>query len=230
MKLTVTVCSEPCTIITATVTRKNSVWKCWILLMVSVLKREQKEQDQKATIELSDEIGRRVRREKDRWKCHYFVTLSTHRKPGVLGCNKFALAHPGLLPLLLTQQPARHCRRAAEGKMERGSGFAGWLKRYNCFHKSQAFPGEGGYAAACTARLPLLEMKECPHWKACSTLGKGPSPSTQPLHLCIMDCHRKDKWKWRYYPGIYLWWIEQRMNFKLERDSYWNQKVKNQIF
>lgn len=38
--------------------------------------------------------------------------------------------------------------------------FCRWMKRYNCFHKSQGFPGEGGYAGACTARLSLLEIKE----------------------------------------------------------------------
>lgn len=128
--------------------------------MVSVLNREQKEQDQKAAIEPSDEIGRRARRKRDRWKWHHFVTLNTHRKSGVLGCSRHALAHPGLLPPLLPQQPARYCRRAAEGKQKEAVVLQdGW--RYNCFHKSQGFPGAGGYAAACTDRLPLLEIKEC---------------------------------------------------------------------
>lgn len=136
--------------------------------MGSVLKREKKEQDQKATIEPSDEIGRKMRRERDRCKCLHFVALSSHRKPGVLGWSRYALAHPGLLPPLPTLQPARRCRRAAEGKTERGSGFAGWLKRYNSSHKSQGFPGEEGYAAAFTYRLPLLFS-----WKGTLYSGQG---------------------------------------------------------
>lgn len=67
------------------------------------------------------------------------------------------------------------------------------------------------------------------HGKALSTLGKGSSPSTQPLHPCrsITDCHRKDKWKWCYDPGINLWWIGQRMNFQLERDRKLSKKEGN---
>lgn len=81
---------------------------------ISLEEREKKEQDQKATTEPSDEFGRRVKRERDRMKVPP-LTLSTQRKPVVLGCSKYALANPGLLPPLPTQRHARHCRRAADG-------------------------------------------------------------------------------------------------------------------
>lgn len=91
-----------------------------------------------------------------------FVTRSTHRESGVGSGSSRALAHSGLLPHLPTQQPVRHCRRAAEGKIVRGSWSAGCLKRYSCFHESRGFPGEGGYAAACAGSLQLLQTQEHP--------------------------------------------------------------------
>lgn len=89
-----------------------------------------------------------------------FVTRSTHRESGVGSRSSHALAYSGLLPHLPTQQPVRHCRRAAEGKIERGIWSAGCLKRYSCFHKSQGFPREGGYASACANSPQLLQMQE----------------------------------------------------------------------
>lgn len=189
--------------------------------MVSVLNREQKEQDQKAAIEPSDEIGRRARRKRDRWKCHHFVTLNTHRKSGVLGCSRHALAHPGLLPPLLPQQPARYCRRAAEGKQKEAVVLQDGWKDTTASTRAKAFLGQEDMLLLVQIDCHCWKWRSvCSHWKVCSTLGKGPSPSTQPLHphRCITDCQSEGEMEMVLPSRHIVVVIEQRMNVKLERN------------
>lgn len=95
------------------------------------------------------------------WKCQHFVTLSTHRKSTVFGCSKYALAHPGFLPpFLLRNLPGTAGELLRENQKVAVVLQDGW-KDTTASTKTQGFPGKGGYAAACTARLPLLEIKEC---------------------------------------------------------------------
>lgn len=144
----------------------------------------------------------------------------TPRESGVGSCRSHALARSGLLPHLPTQQPVGYCKRAAEGKIEKGSWAAGSWKRYSCFHKSRGFPGEGEYAAGCAASLQLLQAQET---LVTSKRMLFPGQGTQPLgpatasQLKRYRLSQEGEWEWCYHSGMYLWWIEQKMNFQLER-------------
>lgn len=164
-----------------------------------------------------------------------FVTHSTQRESGTGGRSSRALARSGLPPHLPTQQPVRRCRRAAEGKIERCSWSAGCLKRYSCFHESQGFPGEGGYAAPWADSLWLLRTREHPFaWKGLLFPGQGPQPLSPAMTIQLKHYKISHKGEtemvapFRHVSVVN--WTKNGFSVRKIQKAIEERKITNQIF